>query len=163
MPITPDWTIVISKDALKELYKVMKSLFSQKGLQKETCLTAYRWELMCEWEMMLRRRSACDSECRAVLCSSIRGFTHRHLHLCQACISDLLYVLGGNCDGKVVDTVQSFNISTQTWSTLSSMREKRSNPGASMRGDRIVACGGCNGSHYLATCEQFGDLLNPFP
>ncbi len=70
-------------------------------------------------------------------------------------LSDLLYVLGGNCNGKVVDTVQSFNISTQTWSTLPSMREKRGNHGVCMTGDRVAVCGGSNGSQGLATCEQF--------
>ncbi len=49
MPITTDRAIVKNKNVLKELDLVMKSLFSQKGLQKETCLTAFRWELMSEW------------------------------------------------------------------------------------------------------------------
>ncbi len=68
-----------------------------------------------------------------------------------------LYVLGGNCDGKVVDTVQSFDISTQTWSTVPSMREKRSNPGVCMKGDRIVACGGHNGSHNYGMFTSLPD------
>ncbi len=74
-------------------------------------------------------------------------------------LSDFLYVLGGYCDDVAVDTVKSFDISTQTWSTLPSMREKRANPGACMRGDRIVACGGWSGSQHLATCEQFDFTL----
>ncbi len=43
------------------------------------------------------------------------------------------------------------------------MREKRSNPGACMRGDRIALCGGYNGSQYLATCEQGTRPLAPLP
>ncbi len=74
-------------------------------------------------------------------------------------LSDLLYVLGGCCDGEAVDTVKSFNISTQTWSTLPSMQEKRSLPGACTSGDRIVACGGHNGSRSVETCEQFDSTL----
>ncbi len=74
-------------------------------------------------------------------------------------LSDLLYVLGGECDGAVVDTVKSFDISTQKWSTLPSMREKRANPGACMRGYQIVACGGWRDSQPLATCEQFDSTL----
>ncbi len=42
------------------------------------------------------------------------------------------------------------------------MREKRSNPGVCMRGDRIALCGGHNGSQYLATYEQFGYNLHLF-
>ncbi len=71
----------------------------------------------------------------------------------------MLYILGGYCDGAVVDTVKSLDISTQTWSTLPSMREKRGNPGACMRGDHIVACGGWSGLQNLATCEQFDSTL----
>ncbi len=47
-------------------------------------------------------------------------------------LSDLIYVLGGKSDDVVVDTVKSFDISTHTWSTLPSMREKRANLGVSI-------------------------------
>ncbi len=70
-------------------------------------------------------------------------------------LSDLLYVLGGDDEDESVNTVRSFNISTQAWSTVPSMQERRSNPGVAMRGDRIVVCGGSNGSQCIATCEQF--------
>ncbi len=99
-----------------------------------------------------RHNPSAPLNCIVVHVPAIKGSfeTYRYFVL-----SGLLYVLGGYCDGKAVDTVQSFNISTQAWSTVPSMQERRVNPGVAMRGNQIAVCGGYNGSQYLATCEQF--------
>lgn len=49
---------------------------------------------------------------------------------------------------------------TNTWSTVSSLSSKRDAIAACMFGDKIVAVGGFDGSHYLQTVEQYDPITN---
>lgn len=49
---------------------------------------------------------------------------------------------------------------TNNWSTVSSLSSKRDAVAACMFGDKIVAVGGFDGSHYLQTVEQYDPITN---
>ncbi len=71
-------------------------------------------------------------------------------------ISDVIYVIGGcNNEGDEVNTLQSFDMITQAWTTLPPMTETRKYHAVCLQGDRIIVVGGHNGSEYLETCEAF--------
>ncbi len=69
--------------------------------------------------------------------------------------SDVIYVIGGHNKGKSVNTLQSYDITSQNWTTLPPMREKRADHAVCLQGDRIIVAGGDNGASYLYTCEAF--------
>ncbi len=46
-------------------------------------------------------------------------------------------------------------MTTQTWTTLPPMNEKRCWHAVCIQGDRIIVAGGHNGSNFLDTCEAF--------
>ncbi len=77
-------------------------------------------------------------------------------------ISDLIYVIGGCSKGAAVNTLQSYDMTTQKWATLQPMTEKNSNPAVCHQGDRIIAAGGHNGSNFLDTCEAFNTKSKRF-
>ncbi len=66
-------------------------------------------------------------------------------------ISDVICVIGGFSKGETVNTIYSFNMSTQTWMTLQPMKDKRWNHAVCLQGDRIIVAGGRNKSYHLAT------------
>ncbi len=71
-------------------------------------------------------------------------------------ILDVIYVIGGrNSKGETVNTLQSFDMTTQVWTTLPPMKEKRETHAVCLQGDRIIVAGGYNGSEFLDTCEAF--------
>ncbi len=75
-----------------------------------------------------------------------------------------MYVIGG-CDskGERLNTLQSYDMTTQVWATLPPMREKRSNHAVCLQGDRIVVAGGSKDLFdYLDTCEAFDTKLKRF-
>ncbi len=70
-------------------------------------------------------------------------------------IPDVIYVIGGYSGGSSVNTLQSYDTTTQTWTTLPPMKEKRDCHAVSYQGDRIIVAGGDNGPNHLDTCEAF--------
>ncbi len=70
-------------------------------------------------------------------------------------IPDVIYVIGGESKLAVVNTLQSFDMTTQRWTTLQPMKETRYIHGVCLQGDRIIVAGGHNGSEFLDTCEAF--------
>ncbi len=40
-------------------------------------------------------------------------------------ISDVIYVIGGYSKGDILNTLQSYDMTTQKWTTLPPMKEKR--------------------------------------
>ncbi len=71
-------------------------------------------------------------------------------------ISDVIYVIDGyNHEGVAVNTLQSFDMTTQKWITLQPMRETRYWHAVCLQGDRIIVAGGYDGSKCLDTCEAF--------
>ncbi len=78
-------------------------------------------------------------------------------------ISDVIYVIGGrNSKGETVNTLQSYDMTTQTWTTLPPMKEKRDSHAVCFQGDRIIVAGGDSGSGYLDTCEAFNTQSKRF-
>ncbi len=69
-------------------------------------------------------------------------------------IPDVKYVIGGYSGGSTVNTLQSYDMTTQTWTTLPPMKEKRASHAVCIQGDRIIVAGG-DGSETLDTCEAF--------
>lgn len=49
---------------------------------------------------------------------------------------------------------------TNTWSSVASLSNKRDAVAACLFGDKIVAVGGFDGSHYLQTVEQYDPITN---
>ncbi len=71
-------------------------------------------------------------------------------------ISDVIYVIGGyNNEGDELNTLHSYDMATQTWTTLPPMKEKRYSHVVCLQGDHIIVAGGSNGSEGLDTCEAF--------
>ncbi len=70
-------------------------------------------------------------------------------------IPDFIYVIGGYSKGAAVNTLQSFDLTTQKWTTLQPMKESRYNHAVYLQGDRIIVACGHNGSEFLDTCEAF--------
>ncbi len=70
-------------------------------------------------------------------------------------IPDVIYVIGGEINGVRLNTLRSYDMTTQRWTTLPTMKEKRSNHAVCLQGDRIIVAGGRNGSEYLDTCQAF--------
>ncbi len=54
-----------------------------------------------------------------------------------------------------LNTLQSYAMTTQKWTTLPPMKEKRSSHAVCLQGYRIIVAGGHNGSEFLDTCEAF--------
>ncbi len=61
-----------------------------------------------------------------------------------------------------VNTLESYDLTTQKWTTLNPMREERSNPAVCLQGDQIIVAGGFNGSDHLDTCEAFDTKLKRY-
>ncbi len=70
-------------------------------------------------------------------------------------ISDVIYVIGGYSKGDRLNTLLSFDMTTQKWTTLPPMKEKRWWHALCLQQDQIIVAGGHNGSEYLDTCEAF--------
>ncbi len=70
-------------------------------------------------------------------------------------IPDDIYVIGGYIKGAAVNTLQSYDMTRQKWTTLQPMKEMRSSHAVCLQGDRIIVAGGRNGSEFLDTCEAF--------
>ncbi len=70
-------------------------------------------------------------------------------------ISDVIYVIGGNSEGDKLNTLLSFDMTTQKWTTLQPMKAKREYHAVCIQGDRIIVAGGYDGSEFLDTCEAF--------
>ncbi len=70
-------------------------------------------------------------------------------------VSDVIYVIGGYSKGERLNTLQSYDLSTQKWAPLPPMKEKRRWHAECLQGDRIIVAGGDNGPRYLDTCEAF--------
>ncbi len=76
-------------------------------------------------------------------------------------IPDVMYVIGGYTTGDRLNTLQSFDMTTQVWTTLPPMKEKRASHAVCLQGDRIIVAGGSKGSEcidileVLDTCEAF--------
>ncbi len=70
-------------------------------------------------------------------------------------IPDVIYVIGGFIERDEVNTLQSYDTTTQVWTTLPPMKEKRDSHAVCLQGDRIIVAGGDSGPEYLATCEAF--------
>ncbi len=78
-------------------------------------------------------------------------------------ISDVIYVIGGyNIKGAEVNNLQSYDMTTQVWTTLPPMEEKRAGHAVCIQGDRISVAGGNNGSKFLDTCEAFDTTSKRF-
>ncbi len=70
-------------------------------------------------------------------------------------ISDVIYVIGGYSNGDRLNSLQSYDMTTQKWATLSPMKEKRDDHAVCLQVERVIVAGGHNGSEFLDTCEAF--------
>ncbi len=77
-------------------------------------------------------------------------------------ISDVIYVIGGYSKGERLNTLQSYDMTTQKLATLHPMLEKRENHAVCLQGDQIIVAGGLNGSEYFDTCEAFDTTSKRF-
>ncbi len=68
---------------------------------------------------------------------------------------DVIYVIGGRSKGENLNSLQSYDMTTQNWTTLPPMKEKRYEHAVCVQGDRIIVTGGHNGWEFLDTCEAF--------
>ncbi len=79
---------------------------------------------------------------------------HKTYLLVSLIISDVIYVNGGcNGKGEFLNTLPSFGMTSQEWTTLQPVSEKRGNHIVCLQGDRIIVAGGRNRSEYRDTCE----------
>ncbi len=67
----------------------------------------------------------------------------------------VIYVIGGYSEGSTVNTLQSYDMTTQPWTTLLPMKEKRDSQPVCFQGDRIIVAGSNNEPNNLYTCEAF--------
>ncbi len=70
-------------------------------------------------------------------------------------IPDVIYVIGGYSGGAAVNTLQSYDMTTQKWTALAPMMEKRRSHVVCIQANRIIIAGDYNGSEYIDTCEAF--------
>jgi kelch-like protein 1/4/5 len=83
-----------------------------------------------------------------------------------AVANGFLYALGGqdapanNPAASRFDCVERYDPSTDTWTVIASLSSKRDAVAACLFGDRLVAVGGYDGSHYLRTVEQYDPNSN---
>ncbi len=77
-------------------------------------------------------------------------------------IPDVIYVIGGYIKGAAVNTLQSYDMTTQKWATLPPMKEKRGGNAVCLQGDRMIVAGGYDGSTYVDTCEAFDTTSKRF-
>ncbi len=61
-------------------------------------------------------------------------------------IPDVIDVIGGYIKGDRLNTLQSYDLTTQKWTTLPPMKEKRQSHAVCIQGDRIIVAGGHDGS-----------------
>ncbi len=84
----------------------------------------------------------------------MRVFIHKTYLSVSLIISDVIYVNGGcNGKGKFLNTLPSFGMTSQEWTTLQPVSEKRGNHIVCLEGDRIIVAGGRKRSEYRDTCE----------
>lgn len=53
-----------------------------------------------------------------------------------------------------------FFLDTNTWSSVASLSNKRDAVAACLFGDKIIAVGGFDGSHYLHSVEEYDPITN---
>ncbi len=70
-------------------------------------------------------------------------------------LSNVKCIIDGYSMGRPGKTLTSYDMSTQEWTTLQPMSEKRDCHVVCLQGDRILAAGGDRGPKYLDTCEAF--------
>ncbi len=68
---------------------------------------------------------------------------------------DVIYVIGGRSKGENLNSLQSYDMTTQKWTNLPPMEEKRAGHAVCIQGDQIIVAGGHNGSEFPDTCEAF--------
>jgi len=74
-------------------------------------------------------------------------------------IQNLVYVCGGT-DGKVLNSLEILDLTTNKWSKLASMSNKREEFGFVIGADnKLYAIGGFDGHKCLTECERF-DLIS---
>eukprot|EP00656_Telonema_subtile_P019271 TRINITY_DN20544_c0_g1_i2.p1 TRINITY_DN20544_c0_g1~~TRINITY_DN20544_c0_g1_i2.p1 ORF type:complete len:308 (-),score=64.32 TRINITY_DN20544_c0_g1_i2:69-992(-) len=73
-----------------------------------------------------------------------------------AVVNDLLFIAGGfNTEGGHLNTVDCFDQNSQVWNAVAPMQFKRSSCMVAALEDRLVVCGGYDGSARTHTVEQF--------
>jgi Kelch motif protein len=86
--------------------------------------------------------------------------------LAAAVVGNAIYAIGGRdatgdapCTGTPLATVERYNISTDTWSTVASLPSPRSDLAAVAHGGKIYVFGGCTGDQFAVLPDV--DVYNP--
>ena len=85
--------------------------------------------------------------------------------LAAAVVGDSIYAIGGRsapdgpCTGGPMDTVQRYDITTNTWTTVAPLPTARSDTGAIAHGGKIYVFGGCTLGASTASSEV--DIYDP--
>lgn len=77
--------------------------------------------------------------------------TQKHCLFNNGGYKRLIYILNYNI---------VFFSATDSWSIVASLSSKRDAVAACLFGDRLIAVGGYDGSHYLQTVEQYDPISN---
>ncbi|ELT91499.1 hypothetical protein CAPTEDRAFT_172031 [Capitella teleta] len=75
-------------------------------------------------------------------------------------LNDKLVAMGGYDRGECVDSVEVFDVSTNSWSELPKLLTARGRFDATQIDDCLYACGGSNGASELNSAECFNSTLN---
>ncbi|KAK6188612.1 hypothetical protein SNE40_004754 [Patella caerulea] len=79
-----------------------------------------------------------------------------------AAISKWILVMGGICDGHVVDTVWKFDVVQRQWTEAARMPEPRARHACAVLCDRVYLCGGVNGdgTQFVESIDSYNPYEN---
>ena len=69
-----------------------------------------------------------------------------------------MLVTGGYDRGECLDSVEAFDLKTNTWTTMHPMREPRGRFDVTQLDGKLYACGGCNGTNELKSVECYDQI-----
>ena len=75
-------------------------------------------------------------------------------------MAGFIYVIGGESDSLIYDTVEKYDCGANKWSLAASMTVPRCNHGVTALNNRVYALGGWVGSEIGSTIERFNPVTN---
>lgn len=73
---------------------------------------------------------------------------------------DNIYIIGGKSAKGILNTVECYNITSNTWTQLSNMKHNRYGASCCIIQNEIYVMGGFDGRTVLSSCERFNIDLN---
>ena len=74
--------------------------------------------------------------------------------------SDILFAVGGWCNGDAINMVEKYNIKTNEWKQVASMNKRRCGVGIAVLNNFLFAIGGHDGSSYLNSVERYDPVTD---